>query len=110
MKSSRRRSSARQQNVAVYVMAGVLLLIAAFLVYNAFFRKTSALQWPAAPAMQIDVSKSYTATLHTVKGDIVIELLPQAAPVTVNNFVFLARQQDEVIHGRSEEHTSELQS
>ncbi|OGO48169.1 MAG: peptidylprolyl isomerase [Chloroflexi bacterium RBG_16_63_12] len=42
--------------------------------------------------MQIDVSKSYTATLHTVKGDIVIELLPQAAPVTVNNFVFLARQ------------------
>jgi cyclophilin family peptidyl-prolyl cis-trans isomerase len=42
--------------------------------------------------MQIDVSKSYTATLHTVKGDIVIELLPQAAPVTVNNFVFLARK------------------
>jgi cyclophilin family peptidyl-prolyl cis-trans isomerase len=78
--------------MAVYVMAGVLLLIAAFLVYNAFFRKTNALQWPAAPAMQIDVSKSYTATLHTVKGDIVIELLPQAAPVTVNNFVFLARQ------------------
>ena len=92
MSSSRRRSSSRQQNVAVYVMAGVLLLIAAFLVYNAFFRKTNALQWPAAPAMQIDVSKSYTATLHTVKGDIVIELLPQAAPVTVNNFVFLARQ------------------
>jgi len=92
MKSSRRRSSSRQQNVAVYVMAGVLLLIAAFLVYNAFFRKTNALQWPAAPAMQIDVSKSYTATLHTVKGNIVIELLPQAAPVTVNNFVFLARQ------------------
>jgi len=91
MKSSRRRSSSRQQNVAVYVMAGALLLVAAFLVYNAFFRKTNALQWPAAPAMQIDVSKSYTATLHTVKGDIVIELLPQAAPVTVNNFVFLAR-------------------
>jgi len=92
MKSSRRRSSSRQQNVAVYVMAGALLLVAAFLVYNAFFRKTNALQWPAAPAMQIDVSKSYTATLHTVKGDIVIELLPQAAPVAVNNFVFLARQ------------------
>ena len=92
MSSSRRRSSSRQQNVAVYVMAGALLLIAAFLVYNAFFRKTNALQWPAAPAMQIDVSKSYTATLHTVKGDIVIELLPQAAPTTVNNFVFLARK------------------
>ena len=42
--------------------------------------------------MQIDVSKSYTATLHTVRGDIVIALLPQAAPLTVNSFVFLARQ------------------
>jgi cyclophilin family peptidyl-prolyl cis-trans isomerase len=49
-------------------------------------------QWSAAPAMQIDVNKTYLATLRTVKGDIVIELLPKAAPLTVNNFVFLARQ------------------
>ncbi len=52
----------------------------------------AAKQWPAAPAMQIDVNKSYTATLRTAKGDIVITLLPKAAPTTVNNFVFLARQ------------------
>lgn len=49
-------------------------------------------QWDASPAMQIDVDKSYTATIETDKGDIVIELAPQHAPNTVNNFVFLARE------------------
>jgi len=42
--------------------------------------------------MQIDVNKSYTATLHTAKGNIVISLYPKSAPLTVNNFVFLAQQ------------------
>lgn len=32
----------------------------------------------------------YTATLNTTQGQVVIELLPDAAPVTVNNFVVLA--------------------
>jgi peptidylprolyl isomerase len=49
-------------------------------------------QWSAAPEMKIDQSKAYTATLHMAQGDIVIELLPKAAPITVNNFVFLAQQ------------------
>ncbi len=44
-----------------------------------------------APDMQIDVKKGYVATFATSKGDIVIELAPQYAPVTVNNFVALAR-------------------
>ncbi|MCZ7544640.1 MAG: peptidylprolyl isomerase [Anaerolineae bacterium] len=42
--------------------------------------------------MQIDPKRQYQATLVTEKGDIVIELLADKAPVTVNNFVFLARQ------------------
>jgi len=42
--------------------------------------------------MQIDPKKQYTATVATNRGDIVIELYPQYAPKTVNNFVFLARQ------------------
>lgn len=49
-------------------------------------------QWAAPPAMQIDPSKKYYATLKTNKGDICIELLADEAPVTVNNFVFLARE------------------
>ena len=43
------------------------------------------------PAMCIDVSKRYTATLSTSLGDMVIALDAAAAPLTVNNFVFLAR-------------------
>jgi cyclophilin family peptidyl-prolyl cis-trans isomerase len=50
------------------------------------------MQWPTPPAMTIDVNKQYTATVKTNYGDIVIDLLPKSAPMTVNNFVFLARQ------------------
>jgi cyclophilin family peptidyl-prolyl cis-trans isomerase len=45
----------------------------------------------AAPQQCIDPSKTYTATITTDHGDIVIELDPAAAPGTVNNFVTLAR-------------------
>ncbi|NMC84721.1 MAG: thioredoxin domain-containing protein [Anaerolineaceae bacterium] len=44
------------------------------------------------PPMTIDPSKQYTATLHTEKGDIVIELYADKAPWAVNSFVFLAEQ------------------
>lgn len=49
-------------------------------------------QWSQPPAMEIDPAKSYTATLETSKGDIILQLDPKHAPKTVNNFVFLARQ------------------
>ena len=42
--------------------------------------------------MQIDPKKHYKAIMHTNKGDIEIELFAAQAPVTVNNFVFLARE------------------
>lgn len=45
-----------------------------------------------APDMQIDPRKKYTAIFHTVKGDITVELFAAQAPITVNNFVFLARE------------------
>jgi peptidyl-prolyl cis-trans isomerase B (cyclophilin B) len=40
----------------------------------------------------IDPAKRYQATISTDRGDIVIDLDPAVAPVTVNNFVFLARE------------------
>jgi len=43
------------------------------------------------PAMSIDVNKAYTATLNTSRGAVTIQLNPKAAPVTVNNFVCLAK-------------------
>ncbi len=48
-------------------------------------------QWSSPPAMEIDKNKTYTATLHTTDGDIVINLLAKEDPITVNNFVFLAQ-------------------
>ena len=50
------------------------------------------MQWDAPPAMSIDTAKQYHATLRTSFGDITVELYPREVPVTVNNFVFLARQ------------------
>jgi len=44
------------------------------------------------PAMQIDPSKTYVATIVTDKGDIEVELFADKAPNTVNSFVFLARE------------------
>ena len=50
-------------------------------------------KFDAAPEMGIDPSKRYTATMETSMGTLVIALDPIAAPITVNNFVFLAAQQ-----------------
>lgn len=47
-------------------------------------------QYAQAPAMRIDPAKTYTATLETNKGDVVVEFFPGDAPNTVNNFVCLA--------------------
>lgn len=46
----------------------------------------------AAPEMTIDPSKYYFATLKTERGDIKIQLFADRSPMTVNNFVFLARE------------------
>lgn len=54
--------------------------------------QTAMKQWPAPPAMQLESGKDYVATIHTNKGDIVIDLDEQGTPKTVNNFVFLAEQ------------------
>jgi cyclophilin family peptidyl-prolyl cis-trans isomerase len=48
--------------------------------------------WTSAPAMTIDPTKTYTATVTTDVGPFTITLDPQAAPKAVNNFVFLANQ------------------
>ncbi len=54
------------------------------------------------PPMCIDPAKRYTATMETTKGTMTIALDPAGAPVTVNNFVFLARYHyyDDVVFHR----------
>jgi len=44
------------------------------------------------PAPQTDRSKIYRATITTPRGRIVMDLDPQLAPTSVNNFVGLARE------------------
>ncbi|MFO7294239.1 MAG: peptidylprolyl isomerase [Actinomycetes bacterium] len=50
-----------------------------------------AKQYDSPPDLTIDLDTSYTARLETNLGDVVIELDAARAPLTVNNFVFLAR-------------------
>jgi len=49
-------------------------------------------QYDAYPPMTIDTAKKYFATFKMAKGgEFTVELYPDKAPLTVNSFVFLAR-------------------
>jgi len=49
-------------------------------------------KWDNQPEMRIDSQKTYQAMIETERGAIELELYPEYAPKTVNNFVFLARE------------------
>ncbi len=49
----------------------------------------AARQFSACPPEGIDPLKQYIVTLHTSKGDVVLQLYPEKAPQAVNNFIFL---------------------
>ena len=75
-----------------------LLLISVMLVSTGLFlscgksEEATPMKWNTPPQMSIDPDKKYTAVIETEKGDLVLELFAKDVPVTVNNFVFLARQ------------------
>jgi len=69
-----------------------LVVFIALIIYMPACSEKKVMKWSSPPEMKIDVNKQYQATLKTNKGDITIELFPKEAPLTVNNFVFLARQ------------------
>ncbi|SFF09356.1 Peptidyl-prolyl cis-trans isomerase (rotamase)-cyclophilin family [Paenibacillus catalpae] len=52
---------------------------------------SSKQKWDKMPEMSIDLNKQYSAKFATNKGDFTIKLYAAESPVTVNNFVFLAR-------------------
>jgi peptidyl-prolyl cis-trans isomerase B (cyclophilin B) len=49
-------------------------------------------QYSAPPPISIDSNKKYAATFTTSRGEIVCDLFAKDKPMTVNNFVFLARE------------------
>ena len=53
--------------------------------------RVNTLTWKTPPAMTIDKSKTYYAHFVTTAGSFVVKLDAATAPITVNNFVFLAR-------------------
>ncbi len=91
-------TSGRQANITgtptVYLNGGVYSGNRSIEVLSAILdlMKLEDRQYTECPPMVIDTSKTYTATLKTEKGDIVIELYDDEAPVAVNSFVFLARE------------------
>lgn len=50
-----------------------------------------ARKFHACPPWTLDPARQYIVTLHTLKGDAVLQLFPEKAPMAVNNFIFLAR-------------------
>jgi cyclophilin family peptidyl-prolyl cis-trans isomerase/protein-disulfide isomerase len=48
-------------------------------------------QFTACPPVTVERNRQYLATLHTEKGDVVIQLFADKAPYTVNSFLFLVK-------------------
>ena len=101
-KVSKKRAQARKkldstQLIAIGVMVVVVVLVAWLSLPKEKKEKGGetgiAQQYDAPPPMTIDVTKQYFATIKLEKGgEFKIQLFPDKAPVTVNNFVFLARE------------------
>lgn len=77
------------------VLSGQNLPPLAYWVWDAYVQLEllAERQYDTPPDMIIDVEKTYTATVELESGDtFTIDLFPELAPVTVNNFVFLAQE------------------
>ncbi len=87
-----------------YVIGGAILIVGALVFFSIQQSQPPAAaagtpmagctpQEKSCPPTVIDTTKSYTATVKLAKGgEFVIELYPDKAPITVNSFVYLARQ------------------
>lgn len=99
-RAARRKKTALKAAVAVPVIA-VVLFAAVTLIGTLGGKTKAAGKSPSAspstsqkaPAMAIDVSKTYTAVIDTTFGKMKVDLSPKTAPLAVNNFVYLAETQ-----------------
>jgi cyclophilin family peptidyl-prolyl cis-trans isomerase len=100
---ARQRALKKQQTERTIQIAGgvVLILIVAGIIWLVWSGGRPAETVPpadqgdlydAAPPMTLDTSKTYFATFKMAKGgEFTVQLFDDEAPITVNNFVFLAR-------------------
>ena len=82
----------RIRKLLLILASSVILALATPLLASCGGAEPKQKTYSAPPPMAIDTSKQYTATIKTEKGDLVLELFTSDVPVTVNNFVFLARE------------------
>ena len=99
-----KKRPARKMDGMQLAAVGVILLAVVLIAWLSFPKGTgvdevgdapevTAKQYAAPPPMTIDVNKQYFATVKMAKGgEFVIQLYPDKAPITVNSFVFLARE------------------
>jgi len=102
--SKRAKMAARKASRIQIIVLGIIIVVAVAAIWLvAASQKPSAAEttvptidakhYTSPPVMAIDVHKQYFATVKMAKGgEFVIQLLPDKAPLTVNNFVFLARE------------------
>lgn len=93
----------RTERLIQWLGGGILVLILGGLIWMAIARQGSDaadsqadapadVQYTEYPPMVIDATKNYLATFKMAKGgEFTVELFADKAPLTVNNFVFLAR-------------------
>lgn len=97
----------REQRAKTIQLAGIAIavLVIALVVWMSWPKETpsneqgsqsaplAAKQYDAAPPMTVDAARQYFATFKMAKGgEFVIQLYPDKAPITVNSFIFLARE------------------
>jgi peptidylprolyl isomerase len=84
--------AAQMEKTIRYIAIGMTLIVIAGFAWR-FASPGGPKQYDSVPPMTIDINKAYTATVKMENGgEIVIQLHPNDAPITVNNFVFLARE------------------
>jgi peptidylprolyl isomerase len=101
-----RRAAKTQQNRRMWIIIAIAILVLAVAISRIMTAQrpapavsgempelVSANTYSGPPPMLIDTSKEYTATVKMEKGgEFVIQFYPEQAPITVNSFVFLARE------------------
>jgi len=88
-KPKARQTTMGSRRKALLIGLGVVIAVVVAVVIARIPEKPKT--YSAPPPMTIDTSKQYTATIETEKGNLVLELFASDVPMTVNNFVFLAR-------------------
>ena len=88
--TKRRKQMRTGRNIAILVVP--LVIVFAFFQLRSSGSSAPDRSFSKPPAVTIDPSKTYQATIDTSQGKMVVALDAAAAPRSVNNFVFLARK------------------